>query len=180
VLGAGNTAMDAASTALRLGARDVYVVYRRSFSQMPAWKAELDELLELGGHFLTLTQPTGYATDSDGNVTGLRVVRTQLGEPDSSGRRVPAPLDATEETIPVSLVIEAMGQQIDAPVSRDLLAAGVTITEQGLVEIDPLTQRTSAPGVYAGGDITNGGTTAVQGIAEGMRAADAIHQEAGA
>jgi len=175
VLGAGNTAMDAASTAVRLGAQDVYLVYRRSFSQMPAWKTELDEALELGAHFLTLTQPTGYVTDGEGHVTGLKVVRTQLGEPDSSGRRAPVPGES-EEVLPVSMVVEAMGRRASAAVREELERAGVTFGPDGLVEVGA-NCATSAPRVYAGGDIANGGTTAVQGIAEGMRAAKAIAEE---
>jgi 2,4-dienoyl-CoA reductase (NADPH2) len=172
VLGAGNTAMDAASTALRLGASDVSVVYRRSFAEMPAWKEELDEFLVRGGNVLTLSQPTGYQTDASGRLTGLRVARTELGAPDRSGRRAPRVLPETESVIPAAMVIEAMGQGLEESLRAELETAGVALDPRGLV--DTRDCRTAVPGVYAAGDVANGGTTAVQGIAEGMKAARAI------
>jgi len=172
VLGGGNTAADAAATAKRLGATDVYVVYRRSFAEMPAWENERNELLALGCHLLILLQPTGYEVDDGGRLTGVKTVRTALGEPDESGRRRPVPIAGTESVLSVDLAIEAMGQSI----GNGLRAAleGVALTERGLIAADPVTCATSAEGVFAGGDAVNGGTTAVQGIAEGMRAAAGI------
>ncbi|MFP3905211.1 MAG: FAD-dependent oxidoreductase, partial [Armatimonadota bacterium] len=111
VLGGGNTAMDAAITARRAGADDVYIVYRRSFVEMPAWPEERDEALSAGVHFLILTQPLDYATDSTGNLTGLKVASTTLGEPDESGRRRPEVDPSTERVMDVDLVIEAIGQR---------------------------------------------------------------------
>jgi len=172
VLGAGNTAMDAAVTAKGLDAHEVYVVYRRSFAEMPAWPSERDRLLEVGAHLLILTQPLGYETDGKGTLTGLRVARTELGAPDESGRRTPHVVPGSENTMPVDVVIEAMGQGIP-PELREALAA-LTFDKRGLVVTQPNSQATTVPGVFAGGDLINGGTTAVQGIAEGMRAADEI------
>ena len=172
VLGAGNTATDAAVTARRLGARDVYLVYRRSFAEMPAWPGERDEMLRAGCHVLVLTQPLGYETDADGRLVGLRVARTELGEPDESGRRRPTLLPGTESVLPMDQVIEAMGQVLDP--ALDAALADVPRTKSGLLATKPGSQATSLDGVYAGGDMTNGGTTAVQGIAEGMRAAGEI------
>lgn len=172
VLGAGNTAMDAASTALRLGAEDVSVVYRRSFAEMPAWKPELDEFLARGGNVLTLSQPVGYRTSRAGSLTGLAVARTELGAADASGRRAPRTLEGTESVVPVSLVIEALGQAVDDGVRAALEQSGVTLDGRGLVRVRDFA--TSASGIYAAGDVVNGGTTAVQGIAEGMRAALAM------
>jgi len=174
VLGGGNTAMDAAVTARRLGANDVYIVYRRSFAEMPAWPAERDQVLKLGCHLLILTQPMGYETDGSGKLTGLRVARTELAEPDDSGRRSPKVVPNTESVMAVDLVIEALGQAIP-PQLREALG-DVELTKHGLVATRPGSQATSVPRVYAGGDLVNGGTTAVQGIAEGMRAADEIHE----
>ena len=172
VLGAGNTAMDAAVTAKELGAQDVFIIYRRSFNEMPAWPSERDHLLEVGGHVLILTQPIGYDTDEDGKLLSLRVARTELGEPDDSGRRRPIIIAGSESTMSVDLVVEAMGQGI--PANLHDAFGSVTLTKHGLIATKPESQATTSPGVYAGGDLVNGGTTAVQGISEGMRAADEI------
>ncbi len=171
VLGAGNTAMDAASSALDAGATDVYLVYRRSFLEMPAWVEERDAFLIKGGHVLLLSQPTGYVTDDQGKLTGLRVARTELGEPDASGRRSPQVIADSEFVLPVSLVVEAMGQKVGERLAETL--KGVNLTRNGRVAVDG-SLATSLAGVYAAGDLVNGGTTAVQGIAEGIRAAAAI------
>jgi NADPH-dependent glutamate synthase beta subunit-like oxidoreductase len=173
VLGAGNTAMDAASTALDLGARDVTLIYRRSFREMPAWKEERDAFIEKGGNILLLHQPTGYETTPDGRLAGVRLVRTELGEPDASGRRRPLAVPGTESVFACDLAIEAMGQALDEDLRKGL--AGVAFTPAGLIAVDS-SFATSLPGVYAAGDAVNGGTTAVQGIAEALRAAEAIHQ----
>jgi 2,4-dienoyl-CoA reductase (NADPH2) len=174
VLGAGNTAMDAGTQALELGAEDVYIVYRRSFLQMPAWKTELAQFLEAGGHFLTLSQPVGYVTDESGKLSGLRVARTELGALDSTHRRKPHVISRSESVLPVDLVVEAIGQSLSEDAQADLKANGVTINQKGLIEVDRESFSTTAAGVFSAGDAINGGTTAVQGISEGMKAAEAI------
>ncbi len=171
VIGGGNTAMDAATTALERGARDVYLIYRRSFAELPAWPADRDEAMNMGVHFLLLTQPVGYETDGSGRVTGVRVVRTVLGEPDSSGRRRPVEVPASESVISVGMVLEAIGQKL--PEGFESLIPGVELTRSRLLKVDE-EGHTSREGVFAGGDVTNGGATVVQAIAEGMRAARAI------
>ena len=171
VLGGGNTAMDAATTAVSLGARDVYIIYRRSFAEMPAWPADRDEALGMGVHFLLLTQPLGYEVSSDGRVVGVRTARTVLGEPDDSGRRCPVVMPGSEAVIEVETVLEALGQEL--PKELELLMPGVELTSDRLIRVDER-MRTSRDGVFAGGDVVNGGTTAVQAVAEGMRAAQAI------
>lgn len=171
VLGGGNTAMDAAVTASRLGALDVYLVYRRSFHEMPAWPAERDEALEEGVHFLLLTQPLGYVGEN-GKLTGLRVAATVLGEPDESGRRRPVVDESSERVMAVDLVIEAIGQ--GAPADLATWLPGVDLTESGLVATEGGSARTSREGVFAGGDIVNGGETVVRAVADGVRAADEI------
>ncbi len=174
VLGGGNTAMDAAVTAKQLGATDVYVVYRRSLAEMPAWPGERQEMLDRACHLLILTQPLGYETDASGKLTGLRVARTELGAPDESGRRAPKIVPNSESVMAVDLVIEALGQGIPAELQRAF--GDLTLTKHGLVATSAESQATSMAGVFAGGDLVNGGTTAVQGVAEGMRAADEIDE----
>lgn len=172
VLGAGNTAVDSALTAKKLGARDVFIVYRRSFAEMPAWPEERQQLIESGCHLLILTQPLGYETDGKGTLTGLRIARTELGDPDESGRRSPRVVPKSESVLRVDLVIEALGQEL-SPSLRDALG-NLPLTRHGLVATLPGSQATALAGVFAGGDLVNGGTTAVQGVSEGMRAADEI------
>ncbi len=173
VLGGGNTAMDAATTAISCGARDVYIVYRRSFAEMPAWPAERNEALEMGAHLLLLTQPVRYAADEQGKLMGLVIARTVLGEPDASGRRRPAVVPDSESVLEVEMALEALGQGL--PEGFERLIPGVELSPRRLIKIDE-TGATTRPGVFAGGDAVNGGTTAVQAIAEGMRAAEAISQ----
>ena len=176
VLGGGNTAMDAAVAARNLGATDVYLVYRRSFGEMPAWPKERDEALERGVHFMLLMQPTGYETDHDGELVGMRVQRTELGAPDDSGRRRPVPVEGSESVLDVGLVVEALGQGVSDALREALESYGVVFTKRGLIETVNGSSATSVAGVFAAGDLVNGGTTAVQGISEGMRAAEEIDQ----
>jgi 2,4-dienoyl-CoA reductase (NADPH2) len=171
VLGGGNTAMDAATTARALGARDVYVVYRRSYAEMPAWPADRNEALEMGAHFLLLTQPVRYVEGPSGTLTGLVIARTVLGEPDVSGRRRPVTVPDSESVLEVEMVLEAFGQEL--PEGFEDLIPGVALTPSRLIQVNEK-GATSREGVFAGGDATNGGTTAVQAIAEGMRAAEGI------
>jgi len=172
VLGGGNTAMDAALVAKRLGCRDVYLVYRRSFAEMPAWPTERDSALAEGVHFLLLAAPLGYDVDSDGNLIGVRICRTELGEPDQSGRRQPRNLPKTESLLRVGMAIEAFGQGVAPEIRRQL--AALDFTPDNLLDVHPETMAASLAGVFAGGDIVNGGATVVQSVVEGMRAAGAI------
>jgi len=171
VLGGGNTAMDAAATAISCGARDVYIVYRRSFAEMPAWPTDRNETLEMGAHLLLLTQPVRYVTDGASHVAGLVIARTVLGEPDSSGRRRPVVVPDSESVLEVEMVLEALGQELAEGFEN--LIPGVEVTANRLIRADE-TGATTRSGVFAGGDAVNGGTTAVQAIAEGMRAAEGI------
>ncbi len=174
VLGGGNTAMDAAVTAKRLGALDVYLVYRRSFPEMPAWPVERDEALNMGVHFMLLTQPLGYEAE-DGRLTGARVASTSLGDPDASGRRSPLTDQGTARVLAVDLAIEAIGQAPPSDLAEWL--PGVALTDRGLIAVEDGSTRTSREGVYAGGDIVNGGATVVQAVAEGVRAAEEIARD---
>ncbi len=172
VLGGGNTALDAALAAKRAGADDVAIVYRRSFAEMPAWPEERDQAIRAGIHFLTLTAPVDFAADAHGRLTGLKVIRTKLGRPDERGRRKPEPIPGTEHVLPADLVIEAIGQQVSDELKAGL--AGVRFTDDGRIWVHADRLETSRPGVFAAGDIVNGGTTVVQAVAEGGRAARQI------
>jgi len=173
VLGGGNTAIDAAVVAKQAGAQDVYIVYRRSFNEMPAWRKERDAALEKGVHFLILSQPLDYVSEN-GRLQGVKIARTQLGEPDASGRRRPIIVPHSEYSFPVDHVIEAIGQRIDEETKQAL--ANLELNNNGWIRVNDHFQ-TSIKNVFAGGDIINGGTTAVQAVAEGMRAAVAIHEQ---
>ena len=175
VLGGGNTAMDAAVTAAGLGATDVYLVYRRSFVEMPAWPAERNRFIACGGHCMILTQPLGYETNEAGALTGIRIARTELGAPDGSGRRRPRVVAGSENVLKVGMAIEAIGQTLPDSLraALDTLAPG---DDNRLATRTPGSFATVRQGVYAAGDLINGGTTAVRGIAEGMHAAAEIDE----
>jgi NADPH-dependent glutamate synthase beta subunit-like oxidoreductase/2,4-dienoyl-CoA reductase-like NADH-dependent reductase (Old Yellow Enzyme family) len=170
VIGGGNTAMDVAVTAKQLGARDVYVIYRRSFQEMPAWSAERDHAMREGVHFLVLTQPLEY-TSTQGKLTGIRLCPTRLGDPDSSGRRRPEPIESSAYNRTMDLVVEAIGQA--APKDIEKVLPGVDL-DDGLTRTQGDTLATSRKGVFAGGDLVRGPSTVVAAVADGMKAAKEI------
>ncbi|MHB9133638.1 MAG: oxidoreductase [Armatimonadota bacterium] len=174
VIGGGNSAMDAATSALHAGAKDAYIVYRRSFNELPAWPEERNHALDAGVNFLILSQPVAYMTDEGGNLIGVQVLRTRLGEPDASGRRRPETIPGSEFLLEVDLVVEAIGQLPAADLGA--LLPGVALTKYGLIATEAGTTRTSRANVYAGGDIVNGGGTAVAAIAGGVKAAEEINR----
>jgi NADPH-dependent glutamate synthase beta subunit-like oxidoreductase/2,4-dienoyl-CoA reductase-like NADH-dependent reductase (Old Yellow Enzyme family) len=170
VIGGGNTAMDAAVSARRRGAEDVYVIYRRSFAEMPAWPKERDRALALGVHFLILSDVDGYTTDG-GRLTGVRLYPTRLAEPDASGRRRPARASDEAYRLDMDLVIEAIGQEI--PPEVEAVLPGVELQNGRIVLRDGSCQ-TTRDGVFAGGDVQRGAATVVAAVADGMRAAREI------
>jgi len=170
VIGGGNTALDAATAAKGLGARDVYLIYRRSFREMPAWPGEWQAALKKGVHFIILTQKLGYMS-KEGKVTGLLLCPTTLGEPDSSGRRRPIPQEDNSYTLAVDLVVEAIGQK--APANLKDILPGVAL-KGGLVEVKDSSSATSRRAVFAGGDIVRGPSTVVAAVSDGMKAAQNI------
>ena len=171
-IGGGNTAMDVATTARRLGARDVYVIYRRSFKEMPAWSAERDRAIEEGVHFLILTQPVGF-NSTNGKLTGIKVCPTRLGEPDKSGRRRPETVESSAYVLDMDIVVEAIGQE--PPENIGELLPGVEL-DNGLIRTEKGALATSRPGVYAGGDFVRGASTVVAAVADGMAAAIEINK----
>ena len=172
VIGGGNTAMDAAVTASELGAKDVYLIYRRSFKEMPAWDAERDRAMAAGVHFLILTQPIKYNSEK-GRLTGIRVCPTRLGPPDNSGRRRPEPVKSSAYDLEMDIVVEAIGQQAPQEIGRIL--PGVEL-EDGLIRTREKSLATSRAGVFAGGDLVRGASTVVAAVADGMRAAKEIDE----
>ncbi len=169
VVGGGNAAMDVCRTALRLGAEEVHLVYRRSRDEMPARPAEVEEARREGVRFHFLSDPVEVAR-ADG---ALRVVlqTMRLGPPDASGRPRPVPVEGAFREMTVDRVIPALGQRVDSPVFGDPALAGLEREPDGRIRVDPATQRTSVQRVYAGGDAVAGPSTAVEAMAHGRRAA---------
>jgi formate dehydrogenase major subunit len=170
VCGGGNTAMDCCRTAVRLGAKEVYVVYRRTRNEMPAADIEIEEAEEEGVTFKFLTNPIEFY-GKDGKVAGMKLQIMELGEPDASGRRRPVPVEGATEDIPIDNVLMAIGQGADCTgVSAELL------TRRGTIACDELTFRTSMDNVFAAGDVTNRGAgIAIAAIAEAQKAALCIN-----
>jgi glutamate synthase (NADPH/NADH) small chain len=171
VVGGGNTAMDAACVAAGLGAKDVYLTYRRSFKEMPAWEAERQRAIHLGVHFLILTQPLEYMSQ-DGKLTGMKVCPTRLGDPDASGRRRPESATSSTYDLTVDIVIEAVGQAASLDIEQIL--TGVTMKD-GLIQTQDGSLATSRKGVFAGGDLVRGPSTVVAAVADGLKAAEEIN-----
>ena len=171
VIGGGNVAMDAACSALRCGAAEVVVLYRRSRDEMPAWKREYEFALAEGVRFEFLTTPVRFV-GRDGRLAGIECVRTRLGEPDSSGRRRPEMIPGTGHMIEVHTAIVAAGQAPWPGIAG--LFAGLALDGAGAIVVGNETRMTSVEGVFAGGDAVNGGATVVEAVAEGKRAAEAI------
>ncbi len=172
VIGGGSVAIDCARTALKLGATDVYLVYRRSYAQMPAEADERSEALEEGIHFVLLNQPVEYVRKNDGRLAALEMVRTRLGDEDASGRRKPVEIPDSRWRLEVDTVIEAIGNQAvsDSPTWYPT----AKVNKHKLLKVDDQTGRTSVAHLYAGGDIARGPATVVEAIADGKRAAHDI------
>jgi homotetrameric NADPH-dependent glutamate synthase len=169
VVGAGNTAMDAARVSLRMGAESVTVVYRRSRRESPARAEELEHAMEEGIHFEWLTNPVEIVGNSAGWVTGMRVHKMELGEPDASGRRRPVPLAGSVTLIDVDTVIYALGTTANPIIAQT--TPGLKVNKWGYIEVDGGTGMTSIPGLFAGGDIVTGAATVILAMGAGKRAA---------
>ncbi|MGD8398972.1 MAG: FAD-dependent oxidoreductase, partial [Anaerolineae bacterium] len=171
VVGGGNTAIDTARTALRLGSREVTLVYRRTREEMPANEWEIDEALEEGVKLEILAQPVAVLHD-DGQVSGIRCVRMELGEPDASGRRRPIPIEGSEFDVACDALVAAIAQ---APEISFLDPDhGLEITRWGTFQVEEQTLATNRPGIFAGGDAAAGPGALIEGIAAGRRGALSI------
>ena len=171
VFGGGNVAMDAARTALRLGADEVHIVYRRSRSEIPA---RLENAEEEGVIFDYLTLPTRLLGNESGWLTQVECLRMELGEPDASGRRRPVPVPGSEFLMPVDAVVCAIGNSPNPLIA--MTTPGLEIGKKGNVVADEETGRTSRDGVWAGGDVVTGAATVISAMGAGRKAAKSIHE----
>ena len=173
VIGGGNVAMDSVRTALRLGAENAYIIYRRTEVEMPARIEEVHHAKEEGVQFKLLTNPVEYIGDENGWVKGMRCQRMELGEPDESGRRRPVPLQGSEYVIDVDTVVVAVGTMANPIIPAT--TPGLEINRRGYLITKDETGKTSREGVYAGGDIVTGSATVILAMGAGKKAARAIH-----
>jgi len=172
VIGGGNVAMDAARTALRLGAEEVCLVYRRTKKEMPARIEEIERAEEEGVSCVILTTPVRFVGNENGWVTGMECIQMELGEPDESGRRRPVPIPGSEFIIPADTVVVAIGQGPN-PLLLETIK-GLALNKRGYIVADPETGATNLRGVFAGGDIVTGAATVISAMGAGKRAARAI------
>jgi len=172
VIGGGNTAMDSCRTARRMGAEEVYIVYRRSEAEMPARVEEVRHAKEEGVQFMTLHNPVEYLADEQGRVRAMRLQRMELGEPDASGRRSPVPVEGDICEIPVDEVIVSVGVSPN-PLIPDSIE-GLDVTRRGTLVVNDQTLESTIPMLFAGGDIVRGGATVILAMGDGRRAAAAM------
>ncbi len=181
VVGGGNVAMDAARTALRLGAEKVYIVYRRSMEELPARKEEVEHAMEEGIDFRLLNNPVeilGYENPEDkrdpknGFVTGMKCIKMELGEPDENGRRRPVPIPGSEFVLDVDTVVMAIGTSPNPLIKST--TKGLEVNRRGGIIVEEETGATTREGVYAGGDAVTGAATVISAMGAGKLAAKAI------
>lgn len=171
VIGGGNTAVDCARAARRLGLRDVAILYRRTREEMPASSWEVDDTIEEGIDIQFLTAPVKILSENR-ELRGLECIRMKMGEPDDSGRRRPVPVEGSEFVIAADFVVTAIGQVADLnTLPYDLQT---TLSREGLIAADPITGGTHIAGVFSGGDVISGPRTVVEAVASGKRAARSI------
>jgi formate dehydrogenase major subunit len=173
VVGGGNTAIDAARTSVRLGAKRVTILYRRTREEMPANAVEIEAAIHEGVQMRFLAAPTSMARTGTGTV--LTCIQMKLGEPDASGRRRPVPIEGSEFTLEASAVIAAIGQGVDTD-DLDPDASSIKLTKWQTLDVNPTTFETSKHGIFAGGDCATGADVAVTAIAAGRKAATSIDQ----
>ncbi|MBR5676758.1 MAG: bifunctional dihydroorotate dehydrogenase B NAD binding subunit/NADPH-dependent glutamate synthase [Paludibacteraceae bacterium] len=173
VIGGGNTAMDAVRTAKRLGAEHAMIIYRRSEEEMPARIEEVHHAKQEGIEFMTLHNPIEYHADENGRVCEAVLQVMELGEPDESGRRSPVPVEGKTITIPVDLVIVAVGVSPNPLIPSSV--EGLEISKKGTIVVNEGMQ-SAIPTIFAGGDIVRGGATVILAMSDGRKAAKAMHE----
>jgi glutamate synthase (NADPH/NADH) small chain len=174
VVGGGNVAMDSARTALRMGADEVYIVYRRSHAELPARLEESENAEEEGVIFRVLTLPIRYIGDENGWVTEMECLRMELGEPDASGRRTPVEVKDSNFKVPVDAVVCAIGNSPNPLIPST--TKGLEVTRRGTLVADLETGKTTRDRIWAGGDIVTGAATVILAMGAGRKAATAIHK----
>jgi glutamate synthase (NADPH/NADH) small chain len=174
VIGGGNVAMDAVRSALRMGAEEAHIIYRRSREEMPAREEEIENAEEEGVIFNFLVNPVRFIGDENGWVKQIELIRMELGEPDASGRRRPVPIKGSEFRYDVDTVVIAIGQTVN-PLLLDQ-APEIRRNKWGYIDVDPETCKTSMPGVFAGGDIIRGEATVIAAMGDARKAAKAIDE----
>jgi len=175
VLGGGNVAMDAARCAKRLGAENVYIVYRRGKEELPARREEVMHAEEEGIEFKLLTNPTRFIGDDKGWLCAMEVISMELGEADSSGRRRPVEIPGSEHIIDIDTAIVAIGQTPNPLIKKT--TSGLETNKRGCIVADEVTGKTSKAHVYAGGDVVTGAATVILAMGAGKAAAEAIDKE---
>jgi len=173
VIGGGNTALDSIRSALRLGAGKAYVIYRRSEAEMPARAEEVKHAKQEGIEFRVLTNPLEFLSDKQGWLSAVRCTQMELAEPGADGRRRPVPIADSEFDLPLSVAVIAIGTSANPLIQST--TPGLATNKRNYIEADPLTQRTSRRGVFAGGDIVTGSATVILAMGAGRRAAKSIH-----
>jgi glutamate synthase (NADPH/NADH) small chain len=174
VIGGGNVAMDSARCAVRLGADNVYIVYRRSEAEMPARNEEIENAVEEGVILHTLHNPTRIIGDEDGWVRQIELLKMELGEPDDSGRRRPIPIKGSEHTLDVDVVVSAIGQGPNPLLTS--ATPDLELTKWGNIVADEETGKTNKKGIFAGGDIVTGAATVILAMGAGKKAARAMDE----
>jgi glutamate synthase (NADPH) small chain len=174
VIGGGNTAMDSVRTAKRLGAEKAMIIYRRSMEEMPARVEEVKHAIEEEIEIMNLHNPVEYFADEQGRVNKMRVQKMNLGEPDSSGRRRPIPIENSEFDIKVDTVIVSVGVSPN-PLIPSVLPE-LKVSKWGTIEVNPETMQSSVKDIFAGGDIVRGGATVILALGDGRKAAAGMHK----
>ncbi|UCD15500.1 MAG: NADPH-dependent glutamate synthase [Candidatus Omnitrophota bacterium] len=173
VFGAGNVSFDCARCALRLGAEQVSIIYRRTRDEMPAREEEIENAQQEGVKFNLLVSPKEILSDGGGNVRAVRCIKNMLGDPDSSGRRSPVPIKGSQFTIDLDTVIVAVGSGVNPLLISTI--EGLKLTSKGYIKVNENCQ-TSIPDIFAGGDIVSGSATVISAIAQAKNAAQAIKE----
>ena len=174
VIGGGNTAMDAVRTSKRLGAKNSYLIYRRSEVEMPARKEEVHHAKEEGIEFIMLTNPVEFIGDENGWLKKIRLQKMELGEPDASGRRRPVPVKGSEYDMDIDMAVIALGNGSNPIIQKT--TPDINYNKWGNIIVDEATMKTSKKGVFAGGDIVTGGATVILAMGAGRTAAKAINE----
>jgi glutamate synthase (NADPH/NADH) small chain len=172
IIGGGNTATDSARTALRLGAKESIIVYRRSRAELPARLEEVEHAEQEGVQFHLLTTPVAFYGEG-GRVKELECLKNELGEPDSSGRRRPVAIEGSNFRIPADVMVVAVGQSPSPLISK--ATPELALGKNGVVSVDPNTMKTSMKGVFAGGDVITGGATVILAMGQAKIASKAIN-----